>query len=103
MTIESAPLPTMNCKVVSIDGIEPLFVSMGDLRVQTWLGVVESLADDALPGTSFIDFCTSAIYPIDRKIFPCHSQPGAIVSTRNEVNVTTANTEKVDINTIADS
>lgn len=102
-TIRSPPLHTLNCEVVSVDGIVPLFVHLGDLRVCTWFGVVDNLAVNLLLGTSFIDPCIGEIFPTERKVVPRHSRPVAITSTQKKVNKITADTEEVDVHAITDS
>lgn len=51
----SLKLRVASRQVVNIEGIVPLFISIGDLRVGSWSAVLQNLAVDVMFVTSFID------------------------------------------------
>lgn len=58
-----------------------LIVPIGDFKFQTWLGVIEKLAVNALPGTTLIDMCIMGIRTMKPNIGPDRSQMISILST----------------------
>lgn len=101
-TIKSQPLRTANCEVVSMEGIGPLFVRIGDLHMHALFGVVENLAVDMILGTSFIDCSVRGLFSSERKIVLSNSRPVAIILTEKKVNEIADNTKEVDRHTIAE-
>lgn len=48
-------LQTVHCETASKEGILLLFISIGDLHVGVWFGIVENFALNMLLETLFID------------------------------------------------
>lgn len=84
--IEQPQLRTATREHVNVEGVIPMFVRIGDLRVRAWFGVVENLAVDILVGTSFIDRCIRGIFPTERKIVPWHSRPVSILTSSSNIS-----------------
>lgn len=61
----------MSGKAVNIEFIIQLCISMGDLCMSAWFGLVKKHAVDVLLGTWFIDPCLPGMVPTKRKIVPC--------------------------------
>lgn len=58
--IKSIKLPqfrTSTSKIVNVEGIGPLFIILGDLRVPTWSDLVQNLAVEVLLRTFFFVVC----------------------------------------------
>lgn len=86
-------------EVMNVEGIAPLFVCIGHLCVHRGFGIVEYLAKDELLGTLFINQCLRSIYATERKIFPRHSRPLAIISTEKSTKLIYANITVFNKNT----
>lgn len=67
-------------RLVHVKGMIMRFVRLGTLHTRVHFGVVDSLAVPLLVGTSFIDRCFKAIFPIERVIFPIQSRPVPTIS-----------------------
>lgn len=86
---------------MSVEGVVPLFVHIGDLRVWAWFGIVEMLVVDALLGTSFIDQYIHGIFPTERKFVPWSSKPMEIIlSAISSIN---ANSTVIEVNTSSEN
>lgn len=98
-TIKSPPVRATNLEVLSVEGIVPAFLRMGDLRVCPLFRVLDNLAIEVLLRSLFIDRCIRGVFPSDRKIVPWHSPPIAILLAQTQFNAITADTKEVDLQT----
>lgn len=53
--INELQLRTVDCKVMNVEGIVPMFIRIGDLRVLARFVIFENLALDVLIGTSIVN------------------------------------------------
>lgn len=72
-TMESPMFRTANHEVVLVEGIGPLFICMGNLRLRACIGVVQKFPVDGLLGTPFIDCGIRGLIPVEQKFVPWHS------------------------------
>jgi hypothetical protein len=69
-----------NKTTLTILGLLPLYVRMGDLKVKVWFAVTQDLCARVLLGTPFIDRFIKGMFPPERKIVPQDSPPVQILA-----------------------
>lgn len=65
---------------LTISGLIPLCVRVGDLKVKVWFAVAQDLCTRVLLGTPFIDRFIKGIFPPERKLVPRDSPPVHILA-----------------------
>lgn len=96
--IELPQLSSSIRDVLSIEGLGPLFICIGNLRLRAWFEIVEDLATEVFPGTSFTDRCILRIVPIEREIVPWHMKPVANISTKTAIDSVNAYNTVFNVN-----
>lgn len=83
--LKAPPLKAATLEAVLVRGIISSQILIGDLLARAWFNIDESLTEDGLLGTSFIDKYNPGIFPAEWKVVPIHSRPVEILMSLSKV------------------
>lgn len=97
-SVHSVLLQTANREVVDIEGIAPMFIAIGELRVSTWIGIVENPDVHVLLGASFLNRYIRSIFTTERNAGPWHPKQLAIIAMKTAINLVKADNTVFTVN-----